>query len=91
MSEPYALPSPPAQRRCSNCKVSYPAELVSEFVSEPRSPRRRNWPMPMLCGICALAKTNEVHGVSQTRFDGPRAEQLRQAAIAYRLSIGLTK
>ena len=38
----------------------------------------------MLCGICALAAKNAVHGTNFKKFNGEITESLRQRAIAFR-------
>ena len=36
-----------------------------------------------VCGICALKIKNEIHGTSDTKFQGTNAEQLRLKAIKW--------
>jgi len=61
---------------CDHCKIDYPDDLVSAFRSS-----NGNF---MLCGICALAAKNAVHGTNFKKFNGEITESLRQRAIAFR-------
>jgi hypothetical protein len=38
----------------------------------------------MMCGICALAVSNHIHGINRDKFTGAGAEFMRQSAIAFR-------
>ena len=54
--------------KCNDCKVDYPAHLLSARI----------------CGICALARKNSIHGSNFTEFGGEIAEEMRQGAIGWR-------
>lgn len=62
--------------RCEGCQHEYPPNLVQPFMS--------NGPTKFLCGICALAEKNRIHGTSDTSFFGGEAERQRLAAIRWR-------
>jgi hypothetical protein len=38
----------------------------------------------MVCGICALEVRNELHGLTDKKFDSPMAEHMRQLAVKWR-------
>lgn len=38
----------------------------------------------IMCPICALGISNEILGITREKFDGPKAERLRQEAIRWR-------
>jgi hypothetical protein len=61
---------------CEDCRIDYPGDLVSMYTSTNGS--------GYLCGICALARSNALHGDHRERFNGEIAESLRQRAIVYR-------
>jgi hypothetical protein len=62
--------------KCSDCGWTYPDGYVNPFVSSKGN--------EMLCGICALAASNELHGTHWKQFGGETAEDARQDAVAYR-------
>ena len=62
--------------KCSECKIDYPHGLVQTMCS---SEGNKN-----LCGICALEFSNKIHGTKRSKFNGPIAEKMRQAAIEFR-------
>jgi hypothetical protein len=64
-------------KQCGKCGVRYPEDLLSPFQSS------RGGTLPV-CGVCALELSNEIHGVKRERFDGERAEAMRQEALAWR-------
>lgn len=65
---------------CSKCQTDYPAGVpVREFRSN-RPPYAKR-----LCGICALAMTNEIHGDNRKTFTlGSMAEEARLAAVKFK-------
>jgi hypothetical protein len=58
--------------KCKLCRVEYPSEILHPFEN-----------YGLICGICALRKTNEIHGTQFLCFSGELAETYRQAAIDY--------
>lgn len=63
---------------CARCKWNYPdVGYVSDIFTSTQGYLH-------VCGICALAITNELHGTNMTEFHGEMAEQVRQDCIAYR-------
>lgn len=62
---------------CARCNVAYPAELLVPMMVDGAY-------TPPICGICALGLANETHGDNRQAFTGPRAEALRQDALAWR-------
>lgn len=62
---------------CERCKWRYPARLLSSMTTSKGDTGE-------ICGICALAVSNEVHGIQRTEFTGQWAEHLRQEAIEWR-------
>lgn len=63
--------------KCKVCDWDYPSHLLSPLVSNRGS--------EMMCGICALAVSNEIHGVNRDKFQGAGAEFMRQSAIVFRM------
>ena len=63
--------------KCCQCEIDYPAELLSPLFTNKGNPG------PM-CGICALEFLNRLNCVNRKKFTGVIAEQMRQAAIAWR-------
>jgi hypothetical protein len=63
---------------CARCRLPYPDDMLNPLVG--------NFPESglLICGICALAMTNEAHGARRKRFDGEMAEEFRQRAIRWR-------
>ena len=57
---------------CAECKYTYPSEILSPFNGR------------MVCGICALSLTNQIHGMKRDHFDGEMAEEMRLDAIIWR-------
>ena len=68
-----------AQRltRCSRCQWKYPDELLHTQTTHLGTTHN-------VCGICALVVSNELMSEKRDKFDGPKAEELRQAAITWR-------
>lgn len=68
-----------AQRltRCTRCQWKYPDELLHTQTTHLGTTHN-------VCGICALEVSNEFMTVKRDKFDGPKAEELRQAAITWR-------
>lgn len=62
--------------RCSRCRWNYPDELVTTFVS--------SFGNAEVCGICALALSNQLHGDNRKKFHGQLAEEKRLDAIDWR-------
>lgn len=62
---------------CANCKKDFPEELLSPMIGTGILN-----PKP-ICGICALALSNKIHGISRRVFQGEVAEDLRQRAIRH--------
>jgi hypothetical protein len=67
----------PETTRCARCDVKYPEHLLQPMYvgSGYEGP---------YCGICALARSNEIHGTNRKRFDGEIAEEHRRDAIQHR-------
>lgn len=63
--------------KCGICKIDYPDEILSRMYINGA------YTAP-ICGICALEKTNEIHGSTRTAFSGSIAEGNRLAALAHR-------
>lgn len=61
---------------CTHCRLPYPDELLSDFVT-PNGRAR-------VCGVCALDLTNALHGTKMKRFHGEGAEFMRQEALEWR-------
>ena len=62
---------------CDGCGWRYPVEILSVFVSDKANTKP-------ICGVCALARSNEIHGITRRRFDGEMAEDFRQDTLAFR-------
>jgi hypothetical protein len=67
--------------KCIGCDVDYPPDMLNRMelngtTTEP------------LCGPCALAVGNAYHGISRTKFLGPKAEAFRQQALKHRADTG---
>jgi hypothetical protein len=62
--------------KCQKCEIDYPFWYISTMSSNEGTQE--------LCGICALAESNRIHGADRKKFDGTRAEELRKLAIAWR-------
>lgn len=66
-----------ALARCPKCKWNYPEHyLHSMFVNSAHT--------APICGICALAISNHVHGINRKRFQGQMADKARLDAIRWR-------
>ena len=63
--------------QCNACKWEYPDGYTAPLLTTEGS-------MAEICGICALEISNKLHGINRKKFDGQRAEEMRQDAIAYR-------
>lgn len=74
------MPNPPKSDKeltaCPHCAWKYPNELLMPVVGSD--------PTPPICGICALAHTNKIHGAARTQFQGTVAEEYRLDAIDWR-------
>lgn len=71
--------APPGMHKCERCGWIYPLTYMNVF--------RTNLPdigSPVICGICALALYNQIHGTNRQKFDGEAAEYMRQAVIEWR-------
>jgi hypothetical protein len=62
---------------CKECKWKYPDELLNPIVTSLGS-------SGLICGICALELTNQIHGIKRKRFNGQMAEHMRLDAIIWR-------
>lgn len=62
---------------CGRCGLPYPSDMLNPVVGDAliKTP---------VCGICALAMVNAVHGTKMKRFHGELAEEFRERAIAWR-------
>ena len=63
--------------KCGHCKVKYPDELLSPMFTNKGITED-------VCGICALALSNEALGINRKEFNGEIAEQMRLDAIEFR-------
>ena len=63
--------------KCDECSWNYPEYILSGFFSSQGYKRN-------ICGICALALSNELHGTNWHKLIGATAEGLRLAAIQWR-------
>lgn len=63
--------------QCERCHWRYPTRLLSPMQTSKGATGD-------ICGICALAVSNEVHGITREKFTGQYAEHLRQEAIQWR-------
>lgn len=62
--------------KCTVCKIKYPSEILSPaFGLETKG---------VICGICALQLSNELHGDNRIEFNGETAEDFRLEAIEWR-------
>jgi hypothetical protein len=77
---------------CGGCGIAYPPSLVEPAVLELVDPDTGDVVGPhvvtVTCGICALVLANAVSGEDRTSFAGPKAEALRQGALAWRRQHG---
>lgn len=72
-------------KRCVDCKVDYPAFMISEFFDSAVGYRP-------LCGICALDEVNRIHLSGRETFQpGSSAEAKRAMAVAYRQAMGIRR
>lgn len=62
---------------CKGCDWDYPEEMLSRIFSNEGH-------TDPLCGICALAYINRVHGTRRKSFHGEQAESHRREALAWR-------
>lgn len=69
-------------QKCDDCQIDYPDGLVSTMSGF--SPSMGGSFLKFVCGICALALANKIHGQDRIRFDGTSAEIKRQQAIEFR-------
>jgi hypothetical protein len=63
--------------KCERCHWTYPIRLLSAMKTSKGDTGE-------ICGICALALKNEVHGTHDEHFNGQWAEHLRMEAISWR-------
>lgn len=63
--------------KCGDCGWTYPTRLLNPM-------RSNDGTTPAICGICALARKNRIHGTSFETFSGDFAEQLRLEALEWR-------
>jgi hypothetical protein len=61
---------------CTRCGTRYPDRLVT--------PMMINSAYTMVCGVCALELSNQIHGTNRRKFTGEQAEQLRLDTVAWR-------
>jgi hypothetical protein len=66
-------------KKCNKCEQKFPDHLVQPMtISDPENPELCYL---LVCPICALAITNEVHGINRTGFSpGTRAQEMLQEA-----------
>jgi len=67
-----------AHEMCADCRWPYPD---TGYLNQMNVNGQYTKP---ICGICALARVNQFHGVQLTRFKGEMAEETRQDAIKWR-------
>lgn len=65
--------------RCTQCGWKYPNSLLNNMMVSAGY-------IMDVCGICALAITNEISGVTRESFQGEQAEAARIGAVAWRNS-----
>lgn len=65
---------------CTDCRIDYPEGCVHRFFA--------NGTYTALCGICALARVNQMAGTRWQSFHGDEADYARQLAVQHRLQIG---
>ena len=65
------------KNKCTQCRWEYPDELLQPLQTGEGV-------IGQMCGICALAWVNEMHGLKREKFDGENAEDLRLRAIQWR-------
>jgi protein-arginine kinase activator protein McsA len=65
--------------KCDECHWDYPQFLLSAFVTNKETLSRK-----LVCGICALQLSNQLHGDNRVKFTGSEAERLRLRAINWR-------
>ena len=65
--------------KCTSCKFDYPEGILSQMMIN-------NTYTKLICGICALEKSNEglPKKLRRKRFNGEQAEYYRQMALEYR-------
>jgi len=62
--------------KCSKCKRKIPEELLAPIMITDGI-------VGGVCGVCALAISNEALGCNRKKFDGDIAESMRLDAIAH--------
>lgn len=62
---------------CGHCFLPYPDELLTPMMTTDGY-------TPPICGICALALKNQIHGTHLTQFIGEQAEEMRRRAWRWR-------
>jgi hypothetical protein len=64
-------------KSCPGCLVDYPPRYLNPmFVGKGYT--------PPICGVCALALTNQIHGSTSKTFTGEMSEAMRLDALAHR-------
>jgi hypothetical protein len=61
--------------KCDRCQIGYPIGCVSALFS--------NGAYQQLCDLCALDRTNEIHGTNFATFHGEMAEEHRLMAAEH--------
>ncbi len=64
------------KKECTKCKRKFPDHLIQPYISSRRAPQE-------VCPICALALSNEQHGLNRTEFSGKIANHLLDEARAF--------
>ena len=63
--------------KCSECNEDFPPDIMSIFVSSGNERIRKH-----MCGVCALAKRNFIHGLPMdTPFAGGVAQWCYEEAL----------
>lgn len=63
--------------KCTSCQWEYPDHLLNPLMTS-------HGMVGQVCGICALAISNDMLGIKRKKFDGENAEELRLEAVAWR-------
>ncbi len=64
-----------ALNRCRHCGERFPEHLIQPYITNNGN--------ISVCGICALAISNEMHGMNRTEFGGEMANQYLVETKAY--------